>query len=151
MQVHRMDSGSATDVVRADVTRLLAELDPTNPPRPANLNALLADPAARLLLAVAADGSCIGMLTLTFRNSLTRLSAHIDHVVVDRAHRRGGVGRRLVEEALQVAAAEGATRVDLSSSPDRVAAQALYRSLGFEPRRTVHWRHPLSPAGTRVT
>lgn len=151
MRVQCISPGMLTDDMRADLARLLAELDPTNPPTPGNLEALLDDPSAQLILATndpAADdslppGACIGMLTLTLRNSLTRRTAHVDHVVVDTAHRRAGIATRLVEEALRLAAAEGASRVDLSSSPDRVEAQALYESLGFEQRRTTHWRRPL--------
>jgi ribosomal protein S18 acetylase RimI-like enzyme len=138
-----MSVGTVTDEVRTDLARLLAELDPANPPSPDNLEALLEDRSAALILATGEPGACIGMLTLTFRNSLTRRSAHIDHVVVDAAHRRAGISRRLVEEALRIAAAEGASRLDLSSSPDRVADQGFYRSLGFEQRRTTHWRRPL--------
>jgi ribosomal protein S18 acetylase RimI-like enzyme len=151
MEVRCISSATLADDVRADLARLLAELDPSNPPRPANLEALLEDGSAWLIRAtndsaaeaLPAPGACIGMLTLTLRNSLTRRSAHVDHVVVDAAHRRAGIGKRLVEAALRLAAAEGASRVDLSSSPDRAEAQALYRSLGFEQRRTVHWRRPL--------
>ena len=142
VRLHVCSSADAVGV-RADLERLLVELDPTKPPKPANLDALLDDPSARLLLARDDDGACIGMLTLTFRNSVTRRSAHIDHVVVDPAQRRGGIGRLLVEEALRLAAAEGATRVDLTSSPRRVGAQAFYASLGFEQRSTQHWRRPL--------
>ena len=51
-----------------------------------------------------------------------------------------GIGRRLVDEALRVAVTAGASRIDLTSAPHRVAAQALYRSLGFEERQTSNWR-----------
>ena len=49
--------------------------------------------------------------------------------------RRGqGLGRALMEEAMDVARAEGATYMDLGTSEDDVAARALYESLGFSNR-----------------
>jgi ribosomal protein S18 acetylase RimI-like enzyme len=49
--------------------------------------------------------------------------------------RRGqGLGRALMEEAMEVARAEGATYMDLGTSEDDVAARALYESLGFSNR-----------------
>jgi ribosomal protein S18 acetylase RimI-like enzyme len=49
--------------------------------------------------------------------------------------RRGqGLGRALMEEAMAVARAEGATHMDLGTGEDDVAARALYESLGFSNR-----------------
>jgi ribosomal protein S18 acetylase RimI-like enzyme len=49
--------------------------------------------------------------------------------------RRGqGLGRALMEEAMDVARAEGATYMDLGTSEEDVAARALYESLGFSNR-----------------
>ena len=141
--------------MRAALARLLAELDPANPPALGDLDRLLRDPAAELLVALQLEGqepvkwsdvpdeSYVGMLTLGYRTTLTRTVAHIDHVVVDPAHRRRGLGAQLVRAAMAVARAAGASRVDLTSSTSREAAQGLYRSLGFNRRETVNWRRQL--------
>jgi ribosomal protein S18 acetylase RimI-like enzyme len=47
--------------------------------------------------------------------------------------RRGlGLGRALMEAAIEVARAEGADHMDLGTGEDDVAARALYESLGFD-------------------
>jgi ribosomal protein S18 acetylase RimI-like enzyme len=49
--------------------------------------------------------------------------------------RRGqGLGRALMEAAIELARREGADRMDLGTSEDDVAARALYESLGFTNR-----------------
>jgi ribosomal protein S18 acetylase RimI-like enzyme len=138
--------------LRRAAERLLRDLDAERRPEPANLDALLADPAARLVLAVRAprvdwaaldEATVVGMLTLTFRNSLTRTSAHIDHVVVDAAHRRQGIATAMLEHAVELARAGEATRIDLTSAARRRAAARLYLSCGFQRRETVNWRRSL--------
>jgi ribosomal protein S18 acetylase RimI-like enzyme len=50
-------------------------------------------------------------------------------------HKRGhGLGRALMEAAIDVARREGADHMDLGTSEDDVAARALYESLGFSNR-----------------
>src|SRR3954451_2398490 len=153
MQISRVPALMApTAAKRSALARLLAELDPAHPPRLVGLERVLSDPSTELLVAVRTGGpwpeirdeDYVGMLTLGYRTTLTRLSAHAAHVGVDPAHRRAGLGARLVREALEVAAAAGASRVDLTSSSRRAAAQELYRSLGFTQRDTVNWRRQLA-------
>jgi ribosomal protein S18 acetylase RimI-like enzyme len=128
-----------TATLRAATERLLGELGAA----PENLDALLGDPAARLVVAVTGDEAIVGMLTLTFRTSLTRKSGHVDHVVVDPEHRRRGIASALLEHAAELARSEGASRIDLTSSESRRAAARLYPRCGFEQRETVNWRRRL--------
>jgi GNAT superfamily N-acetyltransferase len=46
--------------------------------------------------------------------------------------RRGGVGRLLMDAALQLARATGAARLALSTAKDNVTARSLYLSLGYQ-------------------
>jgi ribosomal protein S18 acetylase RimI-like enzyme len=48
-----------------------------------------------------------------------------------------------VAAALRSAAGEGARTVDLTSRPDREAANRLYLRLGFEQRHTNVYRYQL--------
>ena len=56
-------------------------------------------------------------------------------LVVDPAHRRGGIGRMLLDAALAELLARGAPRVVISTAQRNEAAQRLFASAGF--RRTM--------------
>jgi ribosomal protein S18 acetylase RimI-like enzyme len=56
-------------------------------------------------------------------------------VVVDPAQRRNGVGRMLLDAALEALKARGAPRAVLSTAEQNVAAQHLFDRAGF--RRTM--------------
>jgi ribosomal protein S18 acetylase RimI-like enzyme len=47
-----------------------------------------------------------------------------------------GIGKALVEHALALAREAGADGAGLTSNPQRQAANKLYRSMGFELRKT---------------
>ncbi|MFC0680774.1 ribosomal protein S18-alanine N-acetyltransferase [Lysobacter korlensis] len=59
-------------------------------------------------------------------------TAEVHTVTVTETHRRRGIGRRMLAELLEAAAARGAAEVFLEVRIDNPAAQDLYRSLGFE-------------------
>ena len=50
------------------------------------------------------------------------------------ARRGRGLGRALMEAAIELARREGADYMDLGTGEDDVAARALYESLGFSHR-----------------
>ncbi|HET6656761.1 MAG TPA: GNAT family N-acetyltransferase [Gaiellaceae bacterium] len=52
---------------------------------------------------------------------------------VDPAHRRAGIGRRLVQAAVDWAAAQGARRIELEVSEKMEPAHRLYVACGFVP------------------
>ena len=59
---------------------------------------------------------------------------HVKHLITDPAHRRTGVGRRLMEDAAAKARAAGLRRWILNVKPENTAARAPYRALGFVER-----------------
>jgi ribosomal protein S18 acetylase RimI-like enzyme len=71
------------------------------------------------------------------------LRAWIEDVVVDETARQRGVAASLVQAALERAEAQGARTVDLTSRPDREAANRLYVRMGFEVRATNVYRRTL--------
>ena len=79
----------------------------------------------------------------------TPTGAHcrIEDVVVDERMRGRGLGRTVMRKTLDTLRAMKVAHVELTSRPSRVAAKALYRSLGFSPRDTgVFELHLSAPA-----
>lgn len=86
------------------------------------------------------DGVVVGMVTLCVYATLTGAKAYLDHLVVAPDARRSGIGRQLVEHAIERAREAGASRVDLTARATKQAAHGLYSSLGFEQRETTNFR-----------
>jgi ribosomal protein S18 acetylase RimI-like enzyme len=107
------------------------------------LRQIAASPATRLLVARSDDGQILGMLTLAVFRIPTGVRAWIEDVVVDDGARGRGVGAALSRHALELARAEGARTVELTSRPSREAANRLYQRLGFAPRETNVYRFTL--------
>jgi ribosomal protein S18 acetylase RimI-like enzyme len=140
-------AASADEDLGAAVTALVPQLSRSSPPpTPDELARIVADPATTLF--VARDGDrIVGMLTLAAFRIPTAQRAFIEDVVVDEAARGAGVAAALVQAALQHAAALGARTVDLTSRPDREAANRLYQRMGFEVRNTNVYRRNLEKPG----
>ena len=86
-----------------------------------------------------------GLAVLRFREAIwdAALECYLAELYVVPERRGQGLGRALMEAALDAARAEGATHMDLGTSEDDVAARALYESLGFS-NRGGRLRGPLS-------
>lgn len=97
-----------------------------------------------------------GLAVLRFRRSLwetsrTARDAYLEELYVVPERRGQGVGRALLERAMEVARGLGAVRIELATSTDDRAAIALYESTGFTnrerpegPSMLVYERDPLT-------
>lgn len=90
------------------------------------------------------DGyALVGMATLLKKRQLMGFSGLIEDVVVDEAYRGKGIAEalnlRLIEEAKRL----GMKHLDLTSNPEREAANRLYQKLGYERRETNVYRKKL--------
>lgn len=69
----------------------------------------------------------------------------IHHLFVAETARGRGVGRALIDAALECAKAEGARYLSVGTHPDNLSAQDVYRAVGFEesnaagPRFRMKW------------
>jgi ribosomal protein S18 acetylase RimI-like enzyme len=77
-----------------------------------------------------------GFAELRFRPSLYTgaLDAYLEELYVVPERRGQGLGRALLEAAMQHGRERGAARIDLNTSETDVAARALYESAGFTNR-----------------
>ncbi|QTD37643.1 GNAT family N-acetyltransferase [Polaribacter batillariae] len=82
----------------------------------------------------------LGTLTLVLNKIPTGSKAWIEDVVVDEAARGKGVGKKITQFAVDYALNKGITKIDLTSSPERIAANNLYQKLGFKKRKTNVYR-----------
>jgi ribosomal protein S18 acetylase RimI-like enzyme len=135
------------DDLCAAVDRLVPQLSRSSPPPGrAVLERIVSDDATTLFVA-RSDVGIVGMLTLATFQIPTGVRAWIEDVVVDADARGSGVAAALVQAALERSAELGARTVDLTSRPDRAAANRLYLRMGFEARQTNVYRRTLeSPA-----
>ncbi len=62
------------------------------------------------------------------------LDAYLEELYVVPERRGHGLGRALLEAAMDTARERGAAHIDLGTSEDDVAARALYESFGFDNR-----------------
>ncbi len=77
-----------------------------------------------------------GFAELRFRPSLYTgaLDAHLEELYVVPDRRGQGLGRALLEAAMEQARGRGAAHIDLGTGETDVAARALYESAGFTNR-----------------
>ncbi len=136
-------SGSSDGVLTA-IRELVGQLSASaQPPTPSELDELISSPACRLLIGRDDGGRILGTLTLVVFRVPTGVRAWIEDVVVDDSARGQGLGGLLVREAIAVARRAGARTVDLTSRPDREAANALYVREGFKLRESNLYRFTL--------
>jgi ribosomal protein S18 acetylase RimI-like enzyme len=133
-------AAEATPELRDALALLLPQLNPSLPvPSLEHLTAVIADPAATLLVARDMQ-QIVGIATVIVYTTPIWRKARIEDVVVDQAARGRGVGEALVKECVEVARRGGAGIVELQSARSREAANRLYPRLGFELRNSNVYR-----------
>jgi len=120
--------------------RLLPQLKAGTTITEAWLRTLLEDGCIRLYVVRDEAGHIAGSCTLALQRLPTGLKAWLEDVVVDARQRGRGLGRALVRHAIAEARRLGAEKLDLTSSPERTAANALYQKEGFLRRQTNIYR-----------
>jgi ribosomal protein S18 acetylase RimI-like enzyme len=91
--------------------------------------------AGEITVLLAGDPPC-GLAVLRFRPAIfTRsLDCYLEELYVAPARRGNGLGRALMDTAMELARENGAGRMELGTAEDDVAARRLYESLGFSYR-----------------
>lgn len=130
------------DAAFSRIDELLHMLEPAAPHLDRErLRELIESGRMSLYIAESQEHVIMGMLTLTFCPTLSRDKYWIEDVIVDDAFRGLGVGRALVNAAVEdFRKKEGSPALYLTSNPSRTAARNLYRSAGFEEYETGVFR-----------
>ena len=128
----------ATQEDAADVARLLSgfrdwqgRTEPGDAVIAATVRRLLDDSNAEFLLA---GDPVTGVCQLRYRLSVWTGTDDccLEDLFVEADGRGSGLGRELVDAALQRARERGCTRIDLDANEANAPALALYRSVGFD-------------------
>ena len=81
------------------------------------------------------DGEIIGTYALAIMDNLAHMgskSGLIEDVVVSRSHQRRGIGKKMMEHAVELCRAKSCYKVALSSNIKRDDAHEFYKNLGFK-------------------
>ncbi|MCP4142143.1 MAG: GNAT family N-acetyltransferase [Chloroflexi bacterium] len=123
-----------TDEIYDAFLRLIPQLTSLEPPKRDELKDLISAEASTLLIARQSDEKIVALVTLICYRVPTGIHALIEDLIVDESARGQGLGEMLTHEALRLAKEFGANGVMLTSNPKRVAANKLYKKIGFK-----HW------------
>jgi GNAT superfamily N-acetyltransferase len=116
-----------------DFNREYDEPTPDPDPLAERIRYLIDEGHATILLGGAGPD---GLAVLRFRPSIWTLAleCYLAELYVVPQRRREGLGRALLQAAIELARSEGADHMDLGTGEQDVAARALYESFGFSNR-----------------
>lgn len=128
-----------------DLFTLESDFQPERAKQLRGLQLILDTPALGRLFVLRVAGKVAGMANalITVSTAQGAPVLLLEDVIVGRAYRGGGHGRRLVDHVCAWARAQGMARVTLLADQDNAPALAFYARLGFEPSAMVVRRKPL--------
>lgn len=138
MKIYKLTT--VTDQVLNAFGKLIPQLAPGCAlPTKKDLEAIVNSDATLLFIAEE-NNEILGTLTLVFTKIPTGDKIWIEDVVVDNSARGKGVGEQLMAFSIDYVKNQNIKTINLTSSPDRVAANTLYQKLGFVKRETNVYR-----------
>ncbi len=120
----------------ARIKELVGQLDPSAVVNEQSLYKAILDG----FIAKKYDGDkLIGMGWIFPRQTLLRRQAVIEDMIVDSAYRGKGYGEEILLQLLEWAKKEGMDTIELTTNPQRLAANSLYQKVGFKIHPTNHY------------
>lgn len=110
------------------------------------LEMLIADSRIGHILVARERGEILAMVNIlyTLSTALGGRVALLEDMIVAEPHRGRGVGRQLLEYALEFAGSQGCGRITLLTDGDNHGAHRFYQSQGFEHSSMVVFRQALA-------
>lgn len=98
-----------------------------------NCRVLLKNADSHILVAEA-DGNVIGAINLDIRRTILHpgLSGLIDEIVVTKSCHGKGVGKKLIDAAVEKCKLSGCCEIEVSAELTNTKARSFYKSCGFE-------------------
>ncbi len=138
-------SDAITEQWAADISALVSEL--SGRPVHLSMTELRRMSATHIMCVVEHCEHLVGLACLVVMDLPQGKRFLIETVVVHPQHRRAGIGRSLVAALIKQAGQVGQGQLSLTCNPTRIAAQALYRELGFLTADTTVLRIPVTAKG----
>ncbi len=135
-------ASQVTDDLIESIARLLPQLSPKPIPSKEALTEIVASPNT-IIITACDETRIIAMLTLVLYRTPSGSRARIEDVVVDQASRGKGIAKAMIRYATDLAAQKNAATIDLTSEPNRKAANQLYQKIGFKKHDTNTYRFTL--------
>lgn len=132
---------SITPELLSAFERLMPQLTQAPLPTRDELQALIDSPSRLIIIRSPGEtGPIVGSACLGVFRTPSGLHAHIEDVIVEEAMRGQGLGEALVNTLLEMARDMGLKGVSLTCNPRRVAANQLYKKMGFKEWKTnIYW------------
>lgn len=118
-----------------DIDMLMRELSSTSYCNETLLKNALKDVNVHIFV-IKEDGHIVATGTLCIKHTLEFTIADIESVVVSSKNRGRGYGKELMTAMTDVAKNLNVHHIQLTSNPKRVAANQMYRHMGFERYET---------------
>jgi ribosomal protein S18 acetylase RimI-like enzyme len=134
-EIRRADASDAASIARLlhDFNTEYEDFTPGVPALTERLGELLAE---NEIIALLADDPALGFALLRIRPSLWAKAgdAYLEELYVVPKHRRRGIGRKLLNAAMETARDVGANHFELTTGETDTEARALYESTGMTNR-----------------
>jgi Acetyltransferases len=143
------DLSSFTSQDLADLDVLMHELSATSSCNEELLSNALTDENVHVYV-IREEDHIVATGTLCIKHTLEFTLADIESVVVSSRCRGRGYGKELMMAMVEAAKSFNVHHIQLTSNPRRVAANRLYRNLGFERYETNCYKMGLSVLETKL-
>jgi ribosomal protein S18 acetylase RimI-like enzyme len=126
------EDAEALHALMGELADALGDRSPRFGAMRAQLEKLLAEPGARVLVVEGAE-DLVGAASMWIKPDLAHgdVVIEVPMLVVSGDARRRGIGKLLVEEIQKIAAEENAALIELVATKENDVARAFYKSLGF--------------------